>query len=311
VSVLVVAAAAVGILPDLLGLDERGPFTQLVPFRPVLLGGVLVLAVLAGIAAVVRRRAVVLPVGLLVVAAVGASMVLARALADTAPASGRELTVLAFNTYEGEADVAAVAALIREDRPDLVALIEAGGRYRDRLAPLIAPLGYRLESFPERGQDVGGNTVIVGDDLGDVRVTVDSSTPFPTVEVTGGGLGNLRFVAFHSVAPKPGDTPQWRHDLGTLARWCADRGDPAIVAGDFNATLDHSVFREAIVGCTDAAEQTGEGLVATWPSNVPRWVGPQIDHVLVTGGVTAEELSVHDVPGSDHRGVLARLRLPS
>ena len=32
-----------------------------------------------------------------------------------------------------------------------------------------------------------------------------------------------------------------------------------IVAGDFNATLDHSVFRTAMTGCADAAERTGDG----------------------------------------------------
>jgi endonuclease/exonuclease/phosphatase (EEP) superfamily protein YafD len=82
-----------------------------------------------------------------------------------------------------------------------------------------------------------------------------------------------------------------------------------IVAGDFNATLDHAVFRHAITGCADAGERTGQGLVGTWPNRFPRRLGPQIDHVLITGGITAETLSVHDVPGSDHRAVLTRLRL--
>ena len=50
--------------------------------------------------------------------------------------------------------------------------------------------------------------------------------------------------------------------------------------------------------------------MGTWPDRFPRWLGPQIDHVLVTGGVTAETFSVHDIPGSDHRAVLTRLRLP-
>jgi endonuclease/exonuclease/phosphatase (EEP) superfamily protein YafD len=220
----------------------------------------------------------------------------------------RALTVLAFNTYEGDGDVEALAALIRSSRPDLIALPEAGARYRDRLAPLVP--GYRFAaSNNERGRDVQNVAVATRDDLGDVTAQVDRSTPFPSVEVSGAGLGDVRFVAFHSIAPIPGDLPQWRSDLGTLDRWCGQSG-PAIIAGDFNATLDHSVFRSAISGCADAAEQAGEGLVGTWNTRWPRWVGAQIDHVLVTGGITAETLSVHDVPGSDHRAVLTRLRLP-
>jgi endonuclease/exonuclease/phosphatase (EEP) superfamily protein YafD len=308
-AVLVVVAAAVGLLPDLLGLDDRSPFAQLVSFRPALLAGLLVLAVGASVAAVVRRQGWTLAGGLLAVAAIAATMVLPRALATTPDLQAdRALTVLAFNTYEGDGDVEALAALIRSSRPDLIALPEAGARYRDRLAPLVP--GYRFAaSDNERGRDVQNVAVATRDDLGDVTAQVDRSTPFPSVEVSGAGLGDVRFVAFHSIAPIPGDLPQWRSDLGTLDRWCGQSG-PAIIAGDFNATLDHSVFRSAISGCADAAEQAGEGLVGTWNTRWPRWVGAQIDHVLVTGGITAETLSVHDVPGSDHRAVLTRLRLP-
>jgi endonuclease/exonuclease/phosphatase (EEP) superfamily protein YafD len=315
VSLLIVAAAAVGLLPDLLGLDRRGPFTQLVSFRPALLAGLAVLAIAATVAAGVRRRGWTLAAGLLVVAAVGAAMVAPRALAGvtvpepdapTRPA----LTVLAFNTYEGQADVATLAGLINDTRPDLIALPESARRFSDTLAPLVPD--YRFAPSNERGRDVQGVTAAVRSDLGDVAVQVDRSTGFPSVEVSGADLGDVRFVAFHSIAPTPGEIPEWSSDLSTLNRWCENReAGPVIVAGDFNATLDHSVFRSAITGCTDAAERAGEGLVATWPSRAPRWLGAQIDHVLVTGGITAETLSVHDIPGSDHRAVLTRLLLPS
>ncbi len=314
-SLLVVAAAAAGVLPDLLGLDHRTPFAQLAAFRPALLGGLAVLAAVATVAAGVRRRGWTLAAGLLAVALVGGAMVLPRALPafdapePDAPAA-RTLTVLAFNAFEGRADVDAVAALVRSSRPDLIALSESAGRYRDRLAPLLPD--YRFAVTQERGRDVQGVAAAVRSELGEVTVRVDRSTTFPSVEVSGGGLGDLRFVAFHSESPTPGDVPGWRSDLASLARWCGDRGTgPAIVAGDFNATLDHSVFRAAITGCADAAERTGNGLTATWPSPWPRWVGPQIDHVLITGGITAEALSVHDIPGTDHRAVLTRLRLPA
>ncbi len=319
-SLLVVAAAAAGVLPDLLGLDHRTPFAQLAAFRPALLGGLAVLAAVAAVAAGVRGRGWTLAAGLLAVALVGGAMVLPRVLPaldvrePDAPAA-RTVTVLAFNTLDGKADVDAVAALVRSSRPDLIALSEAAGRYRDRLAPLLPD--YRFAVSRERGDDLQGVTAGVRADLGgadpdDLTVRLDRSTTFPSVEVSGGGLGDLRFVAFHSVAPRLGDTPSWRADLAALGRWCADReSGPTIIAGDFNATLDHSVFRDGTAGCADAAARTGAGLVGTWPSRAPRWLGPQIDHVLVTGGITAESTSVHDIPGSDHRAVVTRLRLPA
>jgi hypothetical protein len=311
-SLLVVAVAAVGLLPDLFGLDRRSPFAQLVAFRPTLLAGMVLVTGLAAGVARWRRRGWLLPAGLALVTAAGAGLVVPRALPDdiAAPVAGRTVTVLAFNTFEGRADVDAVAALVRDTRPDLVALVEAGPRYRDRLAPLLGP-DYRPDGSDSSRRDVQGVSVLTHADLGAVAVQVREDTPFPSVEVTGGGLGGLRFVAFHAVAPTPGSVPQWRSDLATLGRWCANRDvGPAVVAGDFNATLDHAVFRDATQGCVDAAAQTGRGLVGTWNSRLPRWLGAQIDHVLLTGGVSALDSSVVDVPGSDHRAVLTRLRLP-
>jgi endonuclease/exonuclease/phosphatase (EEP) superfamily protein YafD len=65
-------------------------------------------------------------------------------------------------------------------------------------------------------------------------------------------------------------------------------------------------------GCVDAGEQRGAGLIPTWgDSPRMRRGGPQIDHVLATNGINSEAFTVHDIPGSDHRAVLTRLRLPA
>jgi endonuclease/exonuclease/phosphatase (EEP) superfamily protein YafD len=223
------------------------------------------------------------------------------------------LTVLAVNVLDGAADVTALAELIRAERPDLGALIEVGPWYRDRLAPLVEPLGYRFVTATGTDSDgvtdVFGVSALVATDLGDVTVTIDETRPFPSVLIGGGGLGAMRFVAYHAVAPRPGDVAQWSTDLGELTRYCAS-GTPTIVAGDFNATLDHSRLRDVTAGCSDAAAQRGRGLQPTWPTWMPDWFGAQIDHVFVTPPIAAEEFAVHDLAGSDHRAVVIRLRVP-
>ena len=316
---LVVAAVltlvlAIGVLPDLFGgLDGHSPFAQLQAFRQWTLLGVAVLGLLLAAATLRWRRIWPFAAGVLAVAVVGAVLVVPRAVPDPAPTGGRTLTVLSFNTYEGHADVQALAAVIRTEKPDLVALPEAGDRFRSKLAPLIEPLGYRVRaSTGPRQRDVNGVTVAVAGRLGDVQMSVgDDTTSFPYLVVTGGALGSLRFVGFHSVAPTLKATPYWRHDLGLLPQWCAGP-TPAIVAGDFNATLDHSVLRDASVGCDDAAAQRGQGLQPTWgPTDLLRHtIGPQIDHVLSTNGIEASAFHVLDVPGSDHRPILATLQVP-
>jgi endonuclease/exonuclease/phosphatase (EEP) superfamily protein YafD len=298
--------AAVTLLPDLVDLDRYSPFAQLVAFRPwLLLAGTALLPALLPF-----RRTRPFGMGLLAVLLAGAGLVLPRGIAGPAPTSGAPLGVLAFNASVGRADAAALAELIRAQRPDLVALVEAGERFHARLAPLVEPLGYRSFRATTRSE-VSGSVVLVADNLGDVRGGAVEDATFPRVEVTGGRLGELRFSTFHSLAPVFGSVPTWRSELAGLRKWCAGP-TPAIIAGDFNATLDHSALRDGMSGCADAANQRGAGLVPTWgPSARTRMLGPQIDHVLATGGIAAESFGVHDIPGSDHRAVLARLRLPA
>lgn len=310
---LFTVVVAVLVLPDLLfGLDGRSPFVQLVSFRPwVLVGEAGVLAVLLGVLWF-ERRAWPFVAGALAVVLIGGALVLPRVIADPVPTAGTPFTVLSFNTYEGRGDVAQLAALIRDERPDVVSVMESGDRFRSRLAPLVEPMGYRLHtSIPPGRADVAGVTAVVAGALGDVHVRVgDGTSAFPYLELTGGGLGTLHVVAFHSVAPVPGSVPRWRSDMALLAKWCAGP-TPAVVAGDFNATLDHSALRAGMAGCADAADQRGAGLVPTWgPTDRTRAVGPQIDHVLATDPIAAETFTVHDIAGSDHRAIVARLRIP-
>jgi endonuclease/exonuclease/phosphatase (EEP) superfamily protein YafD len=308
---LVVAVPA---LPDLLfGLDRRSPFVQLVSMRPWILCGVAALLVPLLVVMVFERRVWPFVVGVLAVLLVGAATVLPRVLPDPVPPGGVPFRVLAFNAYEGEADADELAALIEEQQPAAVALSESGRNFADELAPLVEPLGYEVHASTddEDDDDTEEVTAVVSERLGDVDVRIgDEASAFPYIEVSGGGLGSLRFVVFHSVAPVPGSVPDWNEDLALLSRWCAGP-TPAVVAGDFNATLDHSALRAGTAGCGDAAAQRGGGLIPTWgPSPRVRQFGPQIDHVFATDGITAETFDVRDIDGSDHRAVLTTLRLP-
>jgi endonuclease/exonuclease/phosphatase (EEP) superfamily protein YafD len=305
---------SVFLLPDLwFGLDRWSPFTQLVAFRPLLVAGTAVVAVVLALVTIGMRRAWPFPVALLVVLGLGVSMLAPRLMADPVPTGGEPLKVLSFNIYTGNADVDALADTIRRERPDVVSLPEGGQRYLDRLTPKIADLGYTSKaSVGTHSQDVNGVIALAAPRLGDVtfrtgRIAEDS--PFPYVEVSGGDMGDLTFVAFHSMAPTAGEVPQWRTDIAGAGDWCRT-GKPTVVAGDFNATLDHSVLREAMADCGDAASQRGAALRPTWPTWMPSWVGTEIDHVFSSTG-TAESYAVLDLPGSDHRAVLTTLRIPA
>ncbi|MGV0720972.1 endonuclease/exonuclease/phosphatase family protein [Mycolicibacterium elephantis] len=83
-----------------------------------------------------------------------------------------------------------------------------------------------------------------------------------------------------------------------------------IVAGDFNSTPDMRQFRDLLNnGYRDAVKQTGAGFAPTFPSN--KWFLPLlvIDHVLSRNAV-ASSIRTVDVPGSDHRALLASIKVP-
>jgi endonuclease/exonuclease/phosphatase family metal-dependent hydrolase len=83
-----------------------------------------------------------------------------------------------------------------------------------------------------------------------------------------------------------------------------------LLVGDFNATVDQPTMRDLLDdGYVDAAGAAGRGWVPTWRTGLAPPLA--IDHVLVDRTVAVGGVSVLDVPGSDHRAVVADLRLPS
>src|SRR3569833_433197 len=72
-------------------------------------------------------------------------------------------------------------------------------------------------------------------------------------------------VAVHPISPDV-DTPQWEREIKDLSRAAGEHGQ-RILAGDFNAPLDHVAFRTVLSrGFTDAAEERGAGRAPTGPS---------------------------------------------
>lgn len=299
-------ASAVIVLPDLVRLDRWTPFAQLGAFRPVWAA----CALLLGVLAVLTRRLRLVGGALALVALVGIALVAPRAHdgSTPTPAAPDPLTVLSANV-SGSADVARLARIVRAEQPGVVILPEADEQFRQHLEKALRGQGYHGMSRQSLDTTVAAMSILVSPRLGDLRFRAESRTTFPTIIATGGTLNGTRIVAFHASPPLPLATADWRNDLSSLSRWC-DEGRPTLVAGDFNATLDHSVLRTAMRGCTDAAATLGVGLRGTWLSRYPAWLTPQIDHVLTTSEIEPKKVSFIRLEGSDHRAILARVELP-
>jgi endonuclease/exonuclease/phosphatase (EEP) superfamily protein YafD len=122
-------------------------------------------------------------------------------------------------------------------------------------------------------------------------------------------------VTTHMSAPWPEPLRGWRDDLARLATVLNEIGasasGPVIVAGDLNATPDVLEFRRLLRnGYQDAAEQAGAGLTRTHPADIVIPPLFAVDHILLRGG-TATSVRTVAMHGSDHRALIADIRLTS
>jgi len=134
----------------------------------------------------------------------------------------------------------------------------------------------------------------------------------PTVLISGDGGPDVELTAVHITPPatSPELVRGWTADLAALP--APGAGMLRVLAGDFNASLDHAAFRRVLArGYRDAARQAGRAMVWTWAPLRPRFPRLAIDHVLIDPRIGVAAVDVVPVDGSDHRALVAELVLPA
>lgn len=288
-----VVPAAIWALFRVAGWDTWYPATQLMAFTPYVAAFSLL-----PLALTVLLRRWDAAIGAWVVAAVLAACVLPRAVADGKPGEGTQLRVLTANVLAGGADIEALRRIIREERVDIVALQEVTPRFAEKAGDLLP---YKV-IYPAPG--VGGSAIYSRYPLRDrgVRRTLWFGEAMAEVIPL-----RVEVESVHTVAPsEPSRIAAWRESFAKEPKATLD-GPIRILAGDFNATLDHSLMRELIAsGYRDAADATGTGLAGTWGPYDGDLIPPvTLDRVLVDKRAGVVGAKVFGLPNSDHRAVLA------
>jgi endonuclease/exonuclease/phosphatase (EEP) superfamily protein YafD len=288
-----------------LGLDTGQLLVPAISFTPYVAATAWIPVV---VALLLRQRAVALAALVPCLALVIA--VAPRALdgpGGTAVAGGRSFTVLTANLRFGSADPAAVLALARRSGADLVSLQELTPEELQAIDAAGARGTYRYRVVEPR-PGAQGSGLLSRWPLEAPARRQDLRNAMPAATLRMPGAPPIRVQAVHPVTPLHGDAPVWEHTLDALPH-ATPHGGLRLLAGDFNATLDHHALRDLIgSGYTDAGDAAGIGLQGTYPAH--RLLRITIDHVLVDRRASVTSASVHIVEGSDHRALVARISLP-
>jgi endonuclease/exonuclease/phosphatase (EEP) superfamily protein YafD len=221
--------------------------------------------------------------------------------ATTADADTWTVASINLNFLNREFD--RVERWIRTERPDVVVITEV-----DR--PWLGTLEGLADLYPHRA--IGRTNF----------VTMLSRRPWTSFEVAAGprarqGILVARFevagkvltvIGAHPASPvNPHWVPSRDAELAAIGRLAAAAPGPVAAMGDFNATPWSAPMRRLV---RSSPLRYADLAATTWPTFVPRWLGIKIDHIMLGKGCKVVGFQVGPDIGSDHRPVLAVIRLP-
>lgn len=328
-ALITLALAVVLFAPQVVGLQRAIFVAQAISFRgPIVIGAtILLLLILIAIAASRGARRLLGGVAVVLTLFVVASVVLVGSRGIGNPslpeASDDDIRVLSWNTRGDEPGSPAIAQLALEVDADVIALPETteamGVEIANQMSEAGSPMWVHTRTIDDEYKATA-TTLLISPELGDYVVVTDEGDTgtLPSVVAKPLGGDGPTIVAAHPVAPTPSNMNTWRSDLDWLGGQCSGN---VVIAGDFNATIDHVAGLAAegpgsdgtgydLGECTDGARATGNGAVGTWTTGLPPLLGAQIDHVMASSNWSFsgfEVITAEDRSGSDHRPIVAQL----
>lgn len=286
------------------GLEGGYPFVQLMAYTPY----ILLLSLLACLAIVLLRQWLPFIVGVIGVFALAIAVVPRELGGPEDAPPGEAIRLLSLNTWRGNADVTQLLEIIEARDVNVLSLQELpiNGVKRLRRRGLQKILPYRV-----LGIDANGGGGVYSRFPANGMAPTRTKLRQPRALIKPPGTIPFEVMSVHPRAPQGrGSTKLWSREMSRLPG-ADDPGPPRVLAGDFNATLDHAKLRDLIdTGYRDAGDTIGSGLVTTWPSKLKVPLPVTIDHVLVDEPIAITGYDVEAVNHSDHRAVYAELVVP-
>jgi endonuclease/exonuclease/phosphatase (EEP) superfamily protein YafD len=213
---------------------------------------------------------------------------------------GPKLTILFANVLGSNENHAALIARIAEERPDVVALVEARHHWTSALSAALPDYPHRLL---EPRVDNFGVALFSRRPLAQpmIRAFGPAGTPSATarLELEDGPPIDLVVVHPH---PPVGRASRDLRDLALQEMAAAMRGrSRLVVVGDFNATPWSPIFDAPELRALDLHEaRPGFGVLPSWPVDAPL-LGVPIDQAWASRGLGFADFRLLPSIDSDHR----------
>ena len=220
------------------------------------------------------------------------------------------LRVLTLNVKSGRADPGAVLRSLQQHEVDIMAVQEMTADWLRAMQQAGVTEVLPFSHLDPRPGSAGGG-LWARWPVAPLAAVPGTKNAAPRAQVTPAAGLPVTVTVVHPAAPVGWQDERWQRDLEIIRSELAGAAGPHLVAGDFNASRDHRVFRDILragfVDCADAARQRHwPGF--TWPADRRYPPLMRLDHVLGSqAGCVVHQARTMRIPGTDHRGVLAVL----
>ena len=215
--------------------------------------------------------------------------------------------ILASNVYAGNERYRRLIALVRDESPDVVGLVEVDTRWLRKLGPLrrAYPHHYELPDEQYAGLALYSRFPIEG--ARTLRLPGDHASYAIAATLKCPG-GDVEFLLAHPTSPVAAEYVAKRNaEVAAIARHASAARIPLVLAGDLNLTMWNDAYRALAEDAKLHNARKGHGIGPTWPALGP--VGVPIDHILGSPGVQLRNFRVLPGIGSDHFPVTAEFSL--
>lgn len=217
------------------------------------------------------------------------------------------LQVMTVNMQFGRADPHAIVAAVRDHYVDVVSVQELTPEAVAglRAAGLERTLAHRMVRTGD-GSPASGTGIWSRYPLSDQDETEGLIFHNLVATVTVNPDLAFSFFAMHPIPPAPLDGTRGADIFAATRQFMNTRPGPAVAAGDFNATRDNVPIRNLQSDGWVDAIGVWPMAIRTWPNDL-RPLPPliAIDHVLTRQAPVSSQVTVIDIPGTDHRALVA------